>query len=132
MKPPLQFQLCSNCGKQTPLNNFCAFCGINLPNTETCRHCQAIFPIQAIFCPYCGNMTALLANNSALTISPQPNRYLIRFRAAILIIFLLSTFALIQFLIGSLLIFFFDAQHFHYDSRDLEISTILIPYKITR
>ncbi len=107
MKPPLQFQLCSNCGKQTPINNFCAFCGKNLPNTGTCCHCKAKIPIQAIYCPYCGNMTTLNSSNSKLIISPEAKRHLIRFRTAILIIFLFSTFTLIQLFIGSLLIFLF-------------------------
>jgi membrane protease YdiL (CAAX protease family) len=110
MKPPLHFRLCSNCGKQTPLNNFCAFCGINLPSTETCRYCQAKIPIQAIYCPSCGNITNLTLNSSVLAISPQPNRYLIRFRTAILIIFLLSTYTLIQFLVGSFLFFLYPSE----------------------
>ncbi|MFX0151087.1 MAG: type II CAAX prenyl endopeptidase Rce1 family protein [Candidatus Hodarchaeota archaeon] len=107
MNESLHTQICPNCMRITPTKSYCIFCGENLENTKNCPRCQASAPIYANFCPYCGQPNPSVPYEFAIKEKPQINQYLVRFRAAIIIIFLLSTFSLAQILIGSFVILLF-------------------------
>jgi membrane protease YdiL (CAAX protease family) len=102
----LHFQFCPNCKKNTPTNNYCVFCGEILVSTRLCSHCQASVPSNTNYCPFCGHPNLSIPDQLTIKETPQINRYLIRIRAAVLIIFLLSAYSLAQFIIGSFMILF--------------------------
>ncbi|MFX0184828.1 MAG: type II CAAX prenyl endopeptidase Rce1 family protein [Candidatus Hodarchaeota archaeon] len=106
MIQPLHFQFCPNCKKKTPTDNYCVFCGEILTNARLCSRCQASIPINTNYCPFCGHPNLSIPDQLTIKETPQINRYLVQFRAAVLIIFLLSAYSLAQFIIGSFMILF--------------------------
>jgi membrane protease YdiL (CAAX protease family) len=110
MNESLPAQFCPKCRRKTPTKNYCIFCGENLVSIKKCTRCQASAPIYANFCPLCGQSISSVLNEVAIKEKLQMNHYLVRFRTAILIIFLLSTFSLAQILIGSFMILIFPGE----------------------
>ncbi|MFX0014243.1 MAG: type II CAAX prenyl endopeptidase Rce1 family protein [Candidatus Hermodarchaeota archaeon] len=106
-------KICSYCGKKTPIKNFCVFCGNPLSNINICPQCQSTIPINTTSCPFCTYPFTLEKFKITEKDSSHFNWIFTRYYFAILVIFLLSTYALTQILVGSIFLLLFPSEFFN-------------------
>ncbi len=109
MNSQLQIQTCPFCNKRIPWGDYCIYCGEVLPRYKRCSKCNAILLSNVLICPSCDSHTSSFYLNDDSQINTSSG-YTSKFRPAILIIFLLAAYSIIQLTIGFLIYFFFPNE----------------------
>jgi len=91
---------CPNCGHSFPINNYCIQCGEKMEDIRTCKRCNSLHLNQLQSCPYC--FTPI--NHFS---SPKYISYLMNFQPTLSIVFLFSSYFIIQMVLGFCFFLFF-------------------------
>jgi membrane protease YdiL (CAAX protease family) len=110
MNSHLQTQKCPYCDKEIPLGGYCVYCGNVLPKYKRCSKCNVIILSNVLRCPSCDSNAVLFYRNDESQIFPTLKTTMIKFRPAILVIFLLASYSMVQLTIGFVVYFFFPNE----------------------
>ena len=84
---------CPSCGHSFPVNHYCSTCGEKLENNRAGKKCNHLYLNQLQSCPYC--FTSI--NHFS---SPRYVAYLMYFQSTLSIVFLLSSYFILQMILG--------------------------------
>ena len=96
----LTMVICPNCGHSFPISNYCILCGEKMENIRTCKTCNNLYLNKLQSCPFC---------STPINHYPSPKfvSYLMYFQPALSIVFLLSSYFILQMILGFLFYSFF-------------------------
>ncbi len=95
---------CPTCEKNTPISNYCAFCGAKIKNITVCSVCNKSIPTNISECPHCFTPTQGIIFVSPVEIVPWYIHYFQPFKSSISIIFLLSSYLVFQMILGFIIL----------------------------
>ena len=85
--------ICPNCGHSFPISTYCILCGEKMENIRTCNTCNNLYLNKLQSCPHC---------STPLNHYPSPKyvSYLMYFQPTLSIVFLLSSYFILQMILG--------------------------------
>jgi len=91
---------CPNCGHSFPISHYCIHCGEKMENIWACKKCNNLYLNQNKNCPYCSTPINHFS-------SPKYVTYLMYFQPTLSIVFLLSSYFIVQMIVGFCFYLFF-------------------------
>ncbi len=117
--------LCPHCGNEIPYKNYCIFCGGKIERTISCENCNNRYNYDLLACPTCHTPHAFDAQLSPHNSTPWFITRLLPFDSSLLIIFIFSSYFIIQS-ITSIVIILFLPFKISSDAELLNLLTLII------
>ena len=117
--------ICPNCRNDIPINRYCVFCGEKIEGIISCTNCGNEYTSYLTKCPDCSAPRNVETQISAIKSTPWYIKRLLPFDISLLIIFILSSYFIFQFLAGTIAILFLPFDVFN-DTAVMDILSLFL------
>jgi membrane protease YdiL (CAAX protease family) len=117
--------ICPHCSNELPPVNYCIFCGGKIGETVSCENCKTEYNSDLLTCPTCHISRTFIPKFSRNKLTPWYIKQLLPFDSSVLIIFIFSSYFIIQSIISLLIILTLPFKISN-DAELLNILTVII------